>query len=694
MAEKRKEEGYSKKLAHFCDEVSNFSETPIIDNIKDCFERYSELDFLNEGGAKVIYRCLDNYTGREVAMAKLKDNSIPTRKERFLQEAQLTSSLQHPNIVPVYDLGLEDELPWFTMKFISGRSLYEILEEDKKNQLSPNDKLSRNLDYFLKVCDAIAYAHSKGVLHLDLKPDNIQIGNYGDLVVCDWGLANILAENCDENMLQFYSFNPFDKESVTIDGMIKGSPGYMAPEQASYKKAKKSEATDIFALGAILYTILCYEKPFKGPDLNQVLSNTCEGSYPPARKLNPASPEALEAICRKAMAVKPEDRYSSVLELQKEVLSYREGFATNAENAGIIKLLNLWIKRNKIVSALGGFSALLIIIFTVIYFEKINLEKENARQQAENSLQLAEKMRLEKDYAIKINKKAAPRFFERAQLAYSTFNIDDAVNFCGSAVELNPELTEAWHLKAELHFIKEEFNQALEALAHTKQSSALLKICDEFREVKNEDSIKLDPTDRLILIKRLRELKLTPLSIRYIHYKANSFMELDERIDFAYQTTLIMNNLKRMNFSYNKETRLLSLSNNKLLKTALAFQNFPAKSTDLSHTVINDFTSITNQKLHSLNISSTSISSLRHLTGHLNLLRELKISDTAIRSLLPIRNSQIESLDISWTDINTLQHLDSLANLKQITIHAGQFKKGELKKLKSLYEVTIKEKKN
>ncbi|WDE99318.1 protein kinase [Lentisphaera profundi] len=684
--EKRKEENYDNKFAHFCDEISSFEETPLINNIESDQERYKNFSFLDEGGAKLIYRCQDNYTGREVAMAKLKDKSNEFNKERFLREAQLTSLLQHPNIVPVYDLGLKEHQPWFTMKLVSGQSLKDILHESEKKGNSPLDDLNKNLDYFLKICDAIAYAHSRAVLHLDLKPANIQISDYGDLVVCDWGLANILPHDCDENMLQYYSFNPFDEQSVTVDGLIKGTPGYMAPEQTSTKKAKKCAQTDIFSLGAILYSMLCFQQAFKGASLNEVIANTQQGNYQLPSEVIAHVPKALEAICQKAMSVDIEDRYQSVLELQDEVFKYRNGFATSAENASLLTLFKLWIYRHKMISSLAGLIFLILLIGSFVYLEKVNLEKENA-------LQLVTIVKQENEFVRKMGRDAAPRFLERAQWAYSSFNIDDAVNFCDSSVELNPELTEAWQLKAELHFIKEEFKQALEALVHTDQQHGLVKICQEFSEIKSNDLAGLKTSNRLNLIKKIRLLKLNALSIRYIHHKANTPMELDDRIDFAYHTTLIMNNLKSMNFNYDKETQHLDLSKNKELKTALAFQNFPAKSTDLSNTAMSDFTSITNQKIRSLDISSTNILSLRSLSSPFNTLRHLNLSNTAIRSLLPIKNSLIESIDISWTDINALSHLDSFPNLKQVTVHLGQFKKGQIKQLKSLCSVIIKQKK-
>ena len=183
-------------------------------------------------------------------MASLKQDAKDQRKEHFLKEARLTAALQHPNIIPLYDLGLKSTQPWFTMKLVSGTTLDKTLENLKRNRSVELSDLNERLDAFMKICDAVAYAHSRGVLHLDIKPDNIQISEYGDILLCDWGLAKVMASVCDEELLECYTFNPKGLD-LTIDGLIKGTPGFMAPEQTRLIKGKSGEYTDIFFLWAV-----------------------------------------------------------------------------------------------------------------------------------------------------------------------------------------------------------------------------------------------------------------------------------------------------------------------------------------------------------------------------------------------------------------------------------------------------------
>jgi serine/threonine protein kinase len=216
----REEELFDKGFASFFDELDELEEMPLLDMIASIKTRYCDFKYVDEGGIKIIQSCKDLKTGREVAMARLKNDASDQQKEAFLKEARITATLQHPNIIPLHDLGLKGVHPWFIMKFISGSSLDHVLEDTKNKKTQNLAELSDRLDVFIKVCDAIAYAHSRGVLHLDLKPDNIQISDYGDVLVCDWGLAKVMASICDEELLECFTFNP-KETNLTVDGLIK-----------------------------------------------------------------------------------------------------------------------------------------------------------------------------------------------------------------------------------------------------------------------------------------------------------------------------------------------------------------------------------------------------------------------------------------------------------------------------------------
>ena len=200
------------------------------------------MEEIGSGAIKKIQRVLDLTSGRPVALATPKEGLSKEQIQYFLEEARLTASLEHPNIIQVYDLGFNQEgSPYFTMKLCSSKKLTDILKQK-------DTSLFQLLDIYLKICDAVDYAHNSGAIHRDLKPENILLGNFGEVLVCDWGSAQIIPGSNLENEVGQLS-HP----------LTKGTPGFMAPEQESCIKPNISQ--DIFALGAILYNMLTREKP-------------------------------------------------------------------------------------------------------------------------------------------------------------------------------------------------------------------------------------------------------------------------------------------------------------------------------------------------------------------------------------------------------------------------------------------------
>ncbi|WDE98897.1 protein kinase [Lentisphaera profundi] len=700
---------FDEKLADFFDDLDDLDNLPLLDTIASITDRYCDFQYLDEGGIKIIHRCRDLKTGREVAMASLKECAKDPQKELFFKEARLTAALQHPNIIPLHDLGLKGEQAWFTMKLISGASLEQVLQDLKDGRSQQLNTLSERLDVFIKVCDAMAYAHSRGVLHLDIKPDNIQISNYGDVLLCDWGLAKVMASVCDEELLECYTFNPKELD-LTIDGLVKGTPGYMAPEQTRLVKAKKGIATDTFSLGCVLYKILTLEKPFKGADLMAIMNNTVNGRFPKPSVLNPDIPLSLEAVCLKALAPDPQDRYASVIDLQKEILDYRQGFATNAENATLLKLTRLWYNRHRTLSIAG--IIILLISFSTAFFaiNSLKLEKINALQMAEklqleklNALESsarlkleADKLQLENEFHKKFNKGAAPRFLQRAQIAFESYNFDDAVNFCDSAVELDPSLSDAWALKGLLHIIHEQFGAALNALNKCKKKNALKQLAKDFYQIKNDDSQRLSLSHYLKLFQRSLTTGQVKLSGGLIHHKAYSEMPLDQRIEFCKGMIEIHNEKslrrfrggKTINFSYDPKIKKLDLSGNPWMQSALIVQNFPAYAADFSYTGIKNFICFRKQPLRSLNVSGTPIIELHTLENH-NLIA-LNISHTSIGNLRKLKDfTLLKTLNISHSAVRSSAILKDLNGLETLTIHQGQLTESDLKRLNPATKVLI-----
>ncbi len=334
-------------------------------------DKYEFQKTVGRGGMKAVFKVHDRDTVRNLAMAVIGDSERASDNDlaRFIKEARITANLEHPNIVPIHDIGVDsDGAPYFTMKLIEGDTLADILNRVRKgNEFYKNKyNLSQLLQIFQKVCNAINFAHSKGVVHLDLKPGNIEVGGFGDVLVLDWGLAKYVdgAESYDH----VYSDDGYGDESSsehqlakTIDGIIKGTPGYMAPEQAAGLNDQKDHLTDIYSLGAILYNIITFEKPIVGKDVYEIIEKTIDGELekPSKRKPEMNIPKPLEAITMKAMSVDREDRYQNVSEVLADIDAFISGFATVAENAGIVRLLLLWRKRNK---ALSVFATIAIVV--------------------------------------------------------------------------------------------------------------------------------------------------------------------------------------------------------------------------------------------------------------------------------------------------------------------------------------------
>ena len=335
-------------------------------------DKYKFRKSIGQGGMKVVIQVKDRDTTRDIAMAMLPDARNRPKEEilRFIEEARITASLEHPNIVPVHDIGVDNYgSPYFTMKLIRGETLASVLHKlhDGDPEYLENYPLDKLLRIFLKICNGVAFAHSKGVLHLDLKPENVQLGDYGEVILMDWGLARLVS------VPESDSEEPADSaiawvENQTSDGVRKGTPGYMAPEQAAGKNSQKSFRTDVYSLGAILYSILTYCNPLEGDDVKKLLAATIRGAIVPPSRRTPDRPipAGLEAVVLKAMDVQPERRYASAKELRNEVLAFLSGHATHAERATWVKKAFLMMKRHSITS-IAVAVAILLGLGTGIY---------------------------------------------------------------------------------------------------------------------------------------------------------------------------------------------------------------------------------------------------------------------------------------------------------------------------------------
>jgi eukaryotic-like serine/threonine-protein kinase len=367
--------------------------------------RYRVLRQHARGGVGVVSVAHDDELGREVALKEIDATLAADQivRTRFVREAEITGGLEHPGIVPVYGLGrYPDGRPYYAMRFIRGASLQEAL-----NQLHRGEggyTLRGLLTRFTTVCNAVAYAHSRGVVHRDIKPANVMLGSYGETLVVDWGLAKVIGSDTpEENSVGEATLRtPMGHFSPTHAGSAFGTPEYMSPEQARGEMKALRPATDIYSLGATLYAVLVGQAPVQGRTMSELLENARTGNWPSPRQVNRAVPEALAAVCRKAMALRPEDRYGSAQELAADVERWLADQPVSAYAEPAYLKAGRWLRHHgRLVT---GVIALLLTVVPLSLIIAIN--REEARQQADRQ---RDEIRAQKELAESNEKTALER---------------------------------------------------------------------------------------------------------------------------------------------------------------------------------------------------------------------------------------------------------------------------------------------
>jgi formylglycine-generating enzyme required for sulfatase activity/serine/threonine protein kinase len=364
------------------------------------------------GGLGEVFVAEDEELHREVALKEIQSRHAhhPDSRSRFLLEAEVTGRLEHPGIVPVYGLGTyADGRPFYAMRFIKGDSLQEAIERFHRpgRGKDPGQRgleLRQLLGRFVDVCNAVAYAHSRGVLHRDLKPGNIMLGQYGETLVVDWGLAKMAGRSGAGADSTEAPLAPTRGSGVTPTqmGQAIGTPQYMSPEQAAGRLDELGPASDVYSLGSTLYALLTGRAPFAGQDLGTLLRQVQCGDFPPPRQINPDVPRPLEAVCLKAMALLPQDRYASARDLAGDVERWLADEPVAAYREPLSARLRRWGRRHRtLVStsvALLLTVAVALAVSTVLVSGALQKE-EQARGQAVEALKKEEQARKERALA-------------------------------------------------------------------------------------------------------------------------------------------------------------------------------------------------------------------------------------------------------------------------------------------------------
>ncbi len=351
------------------------------------------------GGLGQVSVALDKELHREVALKEIQQQHAndPDSRSRFLMEAEITGGLEHPSIVPVYGMGTySDGRPFYAMRFIRGDSLREAVDRFHKNRHAQSKQDFTSLEFrnllgrFVDVCNAIEYAHSRGVLHRDLKPGNIMLGKYGETLVVDWGLSKVIGredvnQEADEPALRI---SPGSGSAATQMGMALGTPAYMSPEQAAGRLDQLGPASDVYSLGATLYCLLIGKPPFQQQDVGELIRLVERGDFCKPRAANSAIPKPLEAICLKAMSRGASDRYASPQRLADEIEHWMADEPVEAYREPLSARTWRWVRRHQAQAAGAAAAALVGLLGLAIVSGVIansNRELKEANQQLDEA---------------------------------------------------------------------------------------------------------------------------------------------------------------------------------------------------------------------------------------------------------------------------------------------------------------------
>jgi WD40 repeat protein len=430
---------------------------------------------LGRGGIGRVLVAQDSHLGREIAVKELLEGSdrsgsgsggaTSPAAARFLREARVTGQLEHPNIVPVYELGIRpDGTIYYTMKRVRGRTLREALR--RAGGLA--DRLAL-LPHYVDLCQAIAYAHSRGVIHRDIKTENVMLGEFGETVVLDWGLARVRGQEDApaDDRARAVAVGDGDDTARTVDGALLGTPAYMAPEQARGEASAVDARSDVWALGAVLYEILTGRPPHDGRTLAELLARVQGEPVPRAATREPEVPPELDAVANRALQREPAARYASARELAHEIEAYQRGARVSVYAYSSVELLRRFVARNRALTALAALLLVVLLAGTVVVAvswrdteharrgevrqrgraEASELQQRAARVTAQSEtrrarLHLAAALQEKSDQALARHDLTAARIYAAASLGENPDN-PLAAHHDPAAPSPDPELAEA-----------------------------------------------------------------------------------------------------------------------------------------------------------------------------------------------------------------------------------------------------------
>ncbi|MEP4076384.1 protein kinase domain-containing protein [Haloferula sp.] len=657
---------YDEAEAQLTDDSVNADEAlcPLYHALERIDRRYGDGELIGKGGMKEVLRIYDERTERYVALARPKEGMGVERFDSFLREAHITARLEHPNIIKLFDMGIDDERrPFFTMEFKRGQSLRKILSSLRKGKLGESYPYEVRLSIFVRVCEAMGYAHSRKVLHLDLKPENIQVGTFGEVQVCDWGMGEIERNEGDE--LESVALLDPDLYGDQLEVAVKGTPGYMAPEQKNPKETK-TPATDIYAMGCLLYELTMLKGPGKRAEV-------------------PVSSPAIAAIVNKACADDPGERYASVDLMRADVRRHLMGFSAEVENAGFLREVRLFYRRNRQACLISLFFTMLVVGTAVWFTQKLQGSydqtatalgetqealgsADEARRRAEDALVRHQQ---ERDFAFALFENRDEDPFANARFLIDFLMVKEAISLPvieNALLAMDRELAEEseidnrlWSLKAYVLFMVQRFEEAERFYAiRVGDHGPIRAQIPEFASLVGEDGL-LPVNDFIRLLNNLSK---------------------DRRSRYPLMEKMII---------YDSLKRESPVKTARILEAMLMLSNPEWKDG------VFEF----RPKNASLRLSGTGLRSLYRsgarrdekevpVRSLLRLLpiRSLDIRGSEIDDLWHLEGLELEQLDIRGTGVEDLEPLNGMLSLRQLTVDPGQFDSDQLAVLRGLVEVT------
>lgn len=683
-------------------------------------EKYIVAGEVARGGMGAILRAVDRDVRRDVAVKMLLRGGSPRLRERFIEEAQITGQLEHPNIVPVHELGVDaDGRLFFTMKLVRGKSLAQILAERRRNAViarlhpeqpvEPEPSLRRQMRNYLAILNAVAFAHDRGVVHRDLKPANVMIGDFGEVLVMDWGLAKVRhGAQWTRRTTHFFANEPaleaahghapsgraadealgtiieaFRSQDGSSDHAIEGTPAYMAPEQARGEIDAIDERSDIYSLGAILYEILTLSPPVRGKSIKAILEDVAAGRVmaPNLRAPERQIPPELAAIAMKALAHGKEDRYPSVVDLRRDIELFMEDRTVSAKEDSTWEVLVKLIRRNAQMFISIAVATLVVVAVAGFAFRVVFLERERLKDAVQSAQASIAALRQEQAERQREQQRAAPALVAKARRAAERKEFADALQDVELAIAYDAGLAEARLLRAQLHLHGRAFAPAaldlvvyLSLRPDDQDARRLAELCAQATSGSNAAAVTSAIADVLV-----RQGAAT---------MAEGLFSAGRQLVAAYRDRLerAWPGCTTGGFAVDKDNRLSldSLAGRSDVVDLAPLEGMPLVHLDISRTTVIDLGPLKGMPLVRLDATGTAVRSLDPLQGM--AITSLALGGTRVADIAPLAGMPLENLDAVGTDIADIA---PLAGMPLTVLRLGSTHVADLGPLKGMHLQTL-----